>query len=49
MNAIAINALKRVLFEIQTCRLDIAVQHQSLALWAHSPSNCRGSDQRSKM
>ena len=44
-HVIAINAVESVLFEIQTCRCDIAEHHQRLALRANSPPNFGGSDQ----
>jgi len=48
-NVIAINALKGVLFGIETCWCDIAEHHQCLALRANSSSNSCASDQRLKI
>jgi hypothetical protein len=46
---IAFNAFEGVLFEIQTCRCDIAKHHQCLALRAYSTLDSGGSDQRLKL
>jgi hypothetical protein len=44
LDVIAVDAFELMLFSERTYRRDIAEQHQSLTLWAHSPSNSRGSD-----
>jgi hypothetical protein len=44
LDAIAVDAFELMLFGERTYRRDIAKQHHSLALWAHSPPNFRGSD-----
>jgi hypothetical protein len=43
LDVIAVDAFELMLFSERTYRRDTAEQHQSLALWAHSPSNFRGS------